>query len=287
LHSTASYEQDYTLAQRGFTSTKRFDSLSITRKVRNSLSSFHQHSLLCDSSFHLSSALKHPQNYAMNNTSDPPGSSDTTSGNSTTSLAGSSEGAAQETMPSDSAPRIKDSEVRIRSCFVYYVTDRVQNKTSEEIADILQQWHEMEEQHDQTVARVERYRRECDCLHRIIQGCQLDYAMTISLLPPTLESDRLTPHESYVLRMAMDRDKEAGKATWTLYETQKKMVETCDALEKLMTFHSEHFVLSEADEQDMRKEAISIAATRHHLRFMASKMVEAHKCAAESIWRRH
>lgn len=75
----------------------------------------------------------------MNDTSDPPSSGDTTSGDATTSSAGLSEGAAQETTSADSLPPIKDSEVRIIFYFANYITNRVQNKASEEIAAILQQ----------------------------------------------------------------------------------------------------------------------------------------------------
>jgi hypothetical protein len=261
-----------------FTSTKRFDSPPLTWKVRNSLSFFYQHPLLCDSSFHLFSVLEHPQaspkNFAMDDVSDSSSSGDTTSADPTTSPACHREDAAQDTMSADSLPPIKDSEVRIPFCFANYITNRVQNKTSGEIAAILQQWYEVEDRYDQTKPEGDKqYFSKCARLFGEYSRHQIQHAVRVASLPSTIDYSQLSTAQLDILTQAMSYDQKAGMANWALYKAQKKAIECCNAFEEMATFCLEHFILCEAQEQDLREKIISPASSRRYLREMGPRVV--------------
>lgn len=203
----------------------------------------------------------------MDDTNDLPGSGDTSLGNPTTSPAGPSEGAAQETIPADSLPPIKDSEVRILFCFANYITNRVQNKTPEEIATILRQWYEVEDRYDQTKPEGdEQCFSKCARLFEEYSRHQIQHAMRVALLPSTIDYSQLSTVQLDILTQATSYDQKAGKANWALYEAQRRAIECCNAFEEMVTFCLEHFILCEAQEQELRDEIISLALSRRYLR---------------------
>jgi hypothetical protein len=210
----------------------------------------------------------------MDDISDPTSSGETTSGDPTTSPASPSEGAAKETMPSNSAPRIKDSEVRILFYFANYITNQVQNKTSEEIAAILRQWHEVKERYNQTKFEDDdQYTPECARVFGEYGRHQTQHAVRVALLPYTIDSSQTSTAQLDILNQAIFYDQKAGMATWTLYEAQKKAAKCRNAFEELCTFCLEHFILDEVEEQELREEIISLASSRRSLREMGPRIV--------------
>jgi hypothetical protein len=210
----------------------------------------------------------------MDDISDLPGSSDTTSGDPTPFTPGPSEGVAQETMSAASTPLVKDSEVRFLFCIANYITNQAQNKTSEEIAAILRQWHEVKERYDQTKSEDDvQYTPECTRVFGEYGRHQTQHAVRVALLPYTIDSSQTSTARLDILNQAIFYDQKANMATWTLYEAQKKAVKCRNAFEELCTFCLEHFILDEVEEQELREEIISLASSRRSLREMGPRIV--------------
>jgi hypothetical protein len=79
------------------------------------------------------------------------------------------------------------------------------------------------------------------------------------------------------LKQALLEDQQAGKATWELYETQKKLVDVCNTFERLLAFLVDHFVLAEAGEQTIQEGMVSLAATRRYIRELGPKVAKERK----------
>lgn len=76
------------------------------------------------------------------------------------------------------------------------------------------------------------------------------------------------------LETAMWHDTQAGQAAWTLYETQKKLIASCNAFEKLITFRMEHFVLTKGDQYELQLGILSLDTARRFLRGLGPGVVQ-------------
>jgi hypothetical protein len=77
------------------------------------------------------------------------------------------------------------------------------------------------------------------------------------------------------LDFAWLEDQKAGKATWALYETQKKLVDACNSFEMFITFRMDHLFLDEAEKQDIQGNMAWLAFIRRYIRWLGPKVVKA------------
>jgi hypothetical protein len=153
----------------------------------------------------------------------------------------------------------------------------MQNKTPNEIAAISEEWREVEEEHHQTKGQMQQLIARCKSLFREIIRSYYFHATCAARLPKTLDSTQLSTDQLRVLDFMSVKDQKAGRATWTLYETQKKMVDACNAFERFNTFRIDRFVLDEADMQGTQEGMVSLAATRRSIRELGPRLVNARK----------
>jgi hypothetical protein len=153
----------------------------------------------------------------------------------------------------------------------------MQNKTPNEAAAILKKWHEIKKQYNQITADIQRLKTECERLRWKIHERQFWYSMCLMSTPPTSDLAHITTGQLNSLEQAFIEDQKAGEATWALYETQKKMIESCNAFEEVLTFRVEHFILDHADEQEIEEEMVSLSATRRYIRELGPRVVNGRK----------
>lgn len=91
-------------------------------------------------------------------------------------------------------------------------------------------------------------------------------------LPVVIDRGRL-PTQLGGLITAMSHDKKAGEATWALYETQKKLINSCNAFEVFITFRMDHFVLTKGDQDEMQLGMLSLTMARRFLRGLGPGVV--------------
>jgi len=148
----------------------------------------------------------------------------------------------------------------------------MQSKTPDEIEAILKQWYGLEEQYNQTTYEKSRFFTECYRLRRKICHHQAWCNGYLRWLPSIIERDDL-PTQLQELDAAMSHDQKAGEATWTLYETQKKLIRSCNAFEELITFRMEYFVLTKGDHDEIQLGMLTLASARHFLRALGPGVV--------------
>jgi hypothetical protein len=153
-------------------------------------------------------------------------------------------------------------------------TDKMQQKTPDEVAAILKQWRKLKDRYHEKAAEQEDLNAECDRLCKTIRSHQRKYAARLKKFAPSIDLDRLSIGELNLRSQAMEYDKKAGEATWALYKTQKKLRDIYQALEELQTFHIEHLVMDKAGEATVQKAHSTIAAYSDYLRDLGPYVVE-------------
>ena len=137
----------------------------------------------------------------------------------------------------------------------------------------MKQWYELEEKCNQTTHEKYRFITECHRLRIKIRQHQNPYIGYLKWLPSIIDSDDL-PTQLQELDRAMLHDQKAAEATWALYETQKKLIASCNAFEELITFRMEHFVLTAGDQEEIQLGMLSLTVARRFLRGLGPGVVK-------------
>jgi hypothetical protein len=85
---------------------------------------------------------------------------------------------------------------------------------------------------------------------------------------------QMSTHQLDTLNQALVEDQQAGKATWALYEAQKKMVDACNTCERFIAFRTEYFVLDEAEKRDIQRRKQVLTANRRYIRQLGPQVVK-------------
>jgi hypothetical protein len=141
----------------------------------------------------------------------------------------------------------------------------------------LKEWHDIEEQYKQATADKQHLILDCERLRKEIHEHQFWYALYLTPIHPNMDLAQMSTPQLDTLKQALLEDQQAGKATWELYETQKKLVNVCNAFERLLAFLVGHFVLAEAGEQTIQEGMVSLAATRRYIRELGPKVAKERK----------
>ncbi|KAG9695519.1 hypothetical protein KCU95_g13495, partial [Aureobasidium melanogenum] len=149
-----------------------------------------------------------------------------------------------------------------------------QNKSPEEVAAILSQFQELKEQYIQEKAEHKQLRSEYYRLHHTMMKYQGNYAISMRLVPSTISFGRSSAEDLQLFEQALDHENKAGETIWKIYEMQKRMDATCNAIEDFINFREEQFMLEESEQQILDEEKIQIATSRHNGRRLGSKHTE-------------
>ncbi|KAG9559399.1 hypothetical protein KCU71_g5982, partial [Aureobasidium melanogenum] len=127
-----------------------------------------------------------------------------------------------------------------------------QSKSPEEVAAILKQWQEIEEECAKNIVDVEQLIPKVDRIRLSMFSHLAYYALRIKNLPSTKDLDQLSSEQLQSFHQALDHGQKAGEATWELYNMQKKMSASENALEKYIAFREEYFVLEQSEQQHLQ-----------------------------------
>ncbi|KAH0358005.1 hypothetical protein KCU83_g647, partial [Aureobasidium melanogenum] len=142
----------------------------------------------------------------------------------------------------------------------FFFTDRFQSKSPEGIAAILKQWQEIEEECAKNIVDVEQLIPKVDRIRLSMLSHLAYYALRIKNLPSTKDLGQLSSEQLQSFHQALDHEQKAGEATWELYNMQKKINASENALEKYIAFREQYFVLEQSEQQhlDQGKNALVI-----------------------------
>lgn len=197
----------------------------------------------------------------------------TTNGSGSSSVI-RSEVAAQENGQSRPVQSLKNYQVRTMFSLHLFLTNRVQSKSSEEVAAILQQWKEVKEEYRQNKVDFKQFVPELTLVRKTISFHQACYVVRTKNLPSTIDLGQLSAEQLQSFHEALDHDNKAAEATWTLYDMHKKMTASENAFEKLIAFREEHFVLEESEQQLFDERKTSIADGRLYIRETAHALMK-------------
>jgi hypothetical protein len=138
----------------------------------------------------------------------------------------------------------------------------------------LKEWHEVEERCKQATADKQHLTLDCERLREEIREYQFWYAVHLTPIHPNMDLAQMSTHQLDTLNQALVEDQQAGKATWALYETQKKMVDACNTCERFIAFRTEHFVLDEAEKRDIQRRKRVLAANHRYIRRLGPQVVK-------------
>lgn len=143
------------------------------------------------------------------------------------------------------------------------------------MADILQQWRKVREQYARKKANFKQLLFEYILLRQTYVFHQAFYAAIIKGIPSTFDLDQCSVEQLQTLHQALEHDSKAGQATWKIYETQTKMHETYDAVERYIAFREEYFILEQSEQDRLDEVKIAIAAGRQETVEFGSRLVKA------------
>ncbi|KAG9653811.1 hypothetical protein KCU64_g7634, partial [Aureobasidium melanogenum] len=115
-----------------------------------------------------------------------------------------------------------------------------QSKSPEEIAVILKQWQEIEEECAKNIVDVEQLIPKVDRIRLSMFSHLAYYALRIKNLSSTKDLDQLSSEQLQSFHQALDHGQKVGEATWELYNMQKKMSASENALEKYIAFREDN-----------------------------------------------
>ncbi|KAG9603530.1 hypothetical protein KCU77_g1782, partial [Aureobasidium melanogenum] len=150
-----------------------------------------------------------------------------------------------------------------------------QSKSPEEIAAILKQWQEIEEECAKNIVDVEQLIPKVDRIRLSMFSHLAYYALRIKNLPSTKDLDQLSSEQLQSFHQALDHGQKAGEATWELYNMQKKMSASENALEKYIAFREEYFVLEQSEQQHLDQGKNALVIGRFHSRETGLVLIEA------------
>jgi hypothetical protein len=145
----------------------------------------------------------------------------------------------------------------------------------------LKEWHDIEERYKQATADKQHLIPDCERLRREVREHHFWYDLYLTPIHSNMDLAQMSTHQLEILKQALVEDQQAGKATWALYETQKKLVDVCNVFEGLLGFLADHFVLAEGDEQNIQEGVVSLAATRRYIRELGPQMTKLRK---QNLW---
>ncbi|KAG9758011.1 hypothetical protein KCU73_g4120, partial [Aureobasidium melanogenum] len=150
-----------------------------------------------------------------------------------------------------------------------------QSKSPEEIAAILEQWQEIEEECAKNTVDVEQLMPEIDRIRLSMFSHLASYAMRIRVLPSTNDLGQLSSEQLQLFHQALDHEQKAGEATWELYDMQKKISASENALEKYIAFRERYFVLEQSEQQHLDQGKNALVIGRFHGRETGLVLIEA------------
>ncbi|KAH0360232.1 hypothetical protein KCU65_g9518, partial [Aureobasidium melanogenum] len=154
----------------------------------------------------------------------------------------------------------EDTTQQVKWLYLAQSLKNYQIKSPEELAAILQQWNDLENECTDGVVNLDRYIHEITLLREVVFFHYAVYAVKIKNLPSTVNLGQFSAQQLHSYNQALEHEQKAGKATWELYEVQKKVDRCQNALEKFIAFREEHFIIKDLEQQrlDQGKDAIAV-----------------------------